>query len=625
MPLFPLRRYGFAILLVAAPCLIGMPRSASAQFGKTTKITGPRIAVFRISGAIPEKPTGEAFPFAMEETTTLKDLIVRMRKARGDEQVKGVVLSVSQGAAPGRAQVEELRQAILELRSAGKEVHAHTDSMSTTTYTLLSGVSRLSVVPTGDVWLMGFYGESPYLRGLLNNVGITPDFISMGAYKSAAEMFMRESPSTEAEEMQNWLLDSLFETTIDLIAKGRGKTADQVRGWIDAGPYTAEKAAETGLIDAVQTHADFVADLKQRYGKEIKFDGRYGVKRGPEIDLSSMMGVFQFYAELLSPPKKAPKKDAIGIVYVEGAIALGSDQASPFGGSAGAMSTTVRKALEKAANDDSVKAVVLRVNSPGGSATASEIILNATKKLKEKKPFVVSMGDVAGSGGYYVACAADTIFADRATITGSIGVVGGKFATTGMWDKVGIRWKTYQRGVNAGLLSSTRVFSDGERKHMLQWMGDIYKVFTDHVVAIRGKKLAKPIDELAGGRVFTGAQALKLGLVDKIGTLDDAVRHVAAQVNLKEYEIRAVPRPKNFMEQLMESASGKSEFDSAASITVEPGSPTGTNSLLQLALPALKGMDPLRFGAIKSALLRLEMLQREGVGLTMPEFVIRDR
>ena len=172
---------------------------------------------------------------------------------------------------------------------------------------------------------------------------------------------------------------------------------------------------------------------------------------------------------------------------------------------------------------------MLRVHSPGGSATASEIILNATKRVKAKKPFVVSMGGVAGSGGYYVACGADTIFADASTITASIGVVGGKFATTAMWNKVGITWKSYKRGANAGMLSSDSVFTPAERQKLQALMNEIYGVFKGHVTAIRGNRLKKKIDELAGGRVFTGRQALELGLVDKIGTLDDAIRFVAAR------------------------------------------------------------------------------------------------
>ena len=198
---------------------------------------------------------------------------------------------------------------------------------------------------------------------------------------------------------------------------------------------------------------------------------------------------------------------------------------------------------------------MLRVDSPGGSALASEIILDATRRVKSKKPFTVSMGNVAGSGGYYVACGADTIFADAATITGSIGVVSGKLATGGLYEQLGVSFKSYRRGQNAGMLASGEVFSPGERLKMRSYMDEIYGVFKSHVTAVRGNRLKKPIDDIAGGRVYTGKQALELGLVDRLGTLHDAIKYVAEQAKLTDYELRVIPKPKNFLEQLMEDGS----------------------------------------------------------------------
>ena len=307
-----------------------------------------------------------------------------------------------------------------------------------------------SAVPTSDIWVTGLYGESPYVRGLLDKLGVKPDFLHCGAYKSASEIFMRDGPSPEAEKMQNWLLDSEYETYVNLIAKGRGVDVAKVRGWIDGGPYTAESGKEAGLIDAVEQRQDLEAFLKSKYGKDLTFEKGYGKKKAQQLDLSSPFGMFKMWGDLLGESlKKKNTKPAVGIVYLQGAISLGGSESSPFEGASGATSGALRKALDEAANDDAVKAVVLRVDSPGGSAVASEIILDATRRVKAKKPFVVSMGDVAGSGGYYVACASDTIFADDSTITGSIGVVGGKMATNAMWNKVGITFKAYKRGQNA--------------------------------------------------------------------------------------------------------------------------------------------------------------------------------
>src|SRR5439155_17993564 len=200
--------------------------------------------------------------------------------------------------------------------------------------------------------------------------------------------------------------------------------------------FTAEQAKQAGLIDAVEQRQDFDAMLKSKYGQGLAYDHKYGQKKKPGLDFSSPFAMFQILGEMMrGPHKEQSGKPAVGIVYVDGMIMTGSSHPSIFGGSEGAYSTDIRKALDKAARDESIKAVVLRIDSGGGSAIASEIILDATRRVKEKKPLVVSMGDVAGSGGYYVACGADTIFADEATITGSIGVLSGKLVTNDMWKK----------------------------------------------------------------------------------------------------------------------------------------------------------------------------------------------
>ena len=581
----------------------------------------PVVAVFDLSGTITEKPVGEELPFGPTGVEPLKDLVARLKKARDDKAVKAVVLLAGTGLDP--AQTEEVRQVMDQIKAAGKPIHAHVDYLTTSPYVLLSGASTINVVPTGHVFVFGLYGSSPYLRGLLDKIGVQPDFLTCGAYKSASEIFMRTGPSPEAERMTNWLLDSLYQSYVDLIAKGRDVPQEKARQWIDGSPYTAEQAQKAGLIDTVQFRQDFVAGLKQKYGKDVVFKRKYGKGKSTELDLSSPFGVFKLWAELLQGPSgRRSTKSAIAIVYVEGPIVPGKPSPSPFGGVQAAYSTPIARALDKAAKDDSVKAVVLRVNSPGGSAVASEIILNASKRVKAKKPFVVSMGYVAGSGGYYVACGADTIFADRTTITGSIGVVGGKFATTDMWDKIGITWKSHQRGANAALLASDAVFSAQERKKFQDWMDEIYGVFKQHVVAIRGDRLKKKIDDLAGGRVFTGSQALELGLIDKIGSLDAAVAHVAAQAKLDDYELRVIPRPKNFLEIMLGDIAGKEDDEQTISVGRPVTQSANSVSVLDLALPYLRQMDPQRMASVKMALRRLDMLQHEGVLLMMPEIII---
>jgi protease IV len=601
-------------LLFALVAFAFLPLAATAA-----DAAKPVVAVFRLAGPITESPGDDAFSLSMAPSTPLKDLVARLKKAAGDPAVKAVVL-LPEGGSLGLAQTEEVRQVMKQIRAAGKEVFAHADSLSMREYVLLSGASRLSVVPTADVWVTGLAGESPYLRGLLDLLGVKPDFLTCGAYKSASEIFMRTGPSPEAEKMQNWLFDGMYDTMVGLIAGGRGVKPDKARAWIDNGPYQAKGAKAAGLVDAVEHRQDFEAMLKSKYGKDVVFDKKYGKKKPAKIDLTSPLAVFKALGDLLKEGKvKSTGKAAVAVVYVDGPIIIGGGTPSPFGGTT-ARATAIRRALDEAARDDSVKAVVLRVDSPGGSAVASEIILDATRRVKAKKPFAVSMGDVAGSGGYYVACGADTIFADEATITGSIGVVSGKFATNDMWKKAGITFHAYQRGKNAGLLATDKVFTPEERKRMQAWMDEIYDVFKGHVVAVRGKRLKKPIDELAGGRVYTGRQALELGLVDKVGTLRDALDHVAAQAKVKDYDVRVVPEPKNFLERLLEEALGEGD-DKPGLDVAGPRLPAAgrSPSLVELAMPHLRDMDARRVRLIVRALERLQLMQQEGVILMMPE------
>jgi protease-4 len=605
--------------LVVLAALCWSCGAAVAADPPSDKVEKPVVAVIRLHGPLTETPMDEMLSlFGGETGTDLKSLVDRLDKAREDKNVTAVVLTVEAFGA-GFGQIEELRQALDALRTAGKDVYAHADSMSTSDFALLSGATRVSLVPTGNLWLMGLYGEAPYARGLLDKIGVKPDFLTCGDYKSAAEMFMRTGPSPQSDEMQNWLLDSIFATQVKLIAEGRKVAAEKAKAWIDGGPYSATKAKEQGLIDAVEHRQELEAMLREKFGQQVKFDKKYGKKTGPEIDFSSPLGVMKFYGELLGGPRKKKYQDSVAVVYVEGPIIEGSGDASPFALAGGvAASTPIRRALDKAAADDTIKAVVLRVNSPGGSATASEIILDATKRVKAKKPLVVSMGDVAGSGGYYVACGADTIFADRATITGSIGVVGGKLVTTDLWNNVGISWKGYKRGANSSLLGSAEVFSDEERKHLQSWMDEIYGVFKGHVTAIRGDRLKKPLDEIAGGRVYTGAQALELGLVDKLGTLEDAIKFAATEAKIEKYDTRVVPEPKSFIELLLEGMNGDDEF---ADRLIKSPRMAGNSaaSLYGLALPYLRTLDPARAEAVSRLFVQLETLRREQIGVIMPE------
>jgi protease-4 len=601
-----------ALLLVAPVCL-------SAEEAGTTgvKQAVPVAAHFHLSGVVSEAPVLDPFGLMAGEMTSLKDLVRRMDQASGDDKVKAVILTFDRMSV-GFGQVEELRRALGHLKSSGKKVYAYAEALDTLDYGLLCASGHLSVAPQSSLWLTGMYGESLYVKGLLDKIGVQADFLHLGDYKSAAEMLTRTSPSGPAQENIDWLFDSLYGSLVEMIAQSRGKTAAQVRDWIDHGPYLAEQAKEKGLIDAVQTREEFLAQVKADLGGRMEVDNRYGREEKAKINLASPLGFFALLSELFkSPAAETAAKDAVAVIYVEGPIVPGYSQPALFGAYNAAFSGDIQKALETARQDNSVKAVILRVDSPGGSAEASEVILNAARRVQAQKPLVVSMGNVAASGGYYVACGADAIFADTATITASIGVVGGKLVTTGLWGKLGINWVGHQRGANADLLSSNRPFDEAQRQLIGAYMQRVYEVFKGHVARARGDKLRKPIDELAGGRVFTGRQALDLGLVDQIGGLQPAVEYAAARVSLKDYEIRVLPEPRDFFTQLMGDLSGEGERPTDIRLSGVTDLLAGHPTVAPL-LDLLQKTEPQRARALRQALQRIELLRRESVILMMP-------
>ena len=590
----------------------GMTSSESAQAEQAT----PSVVVhFHLSGELTETEMVDALGLTAGQITSLRSLVGLMEKAGKDDNVKAVVLTFD-SMSMGFGQLEELREAIANLKEAGKKVYVHAEEMNILVYSLLCSGSNLSIAPQSALWFIGIYTESVYVKDLLDKIGVQGDFLHMGDYKSAAEIFTRSEPSKPAEENINWLLDSYYESLVKMISQSRGLTAVHVRELIDNGPYLAEQALEMGLIDAVETQEKFLTRVKNEIEGPVIVDNRYGEEKQIQIDLTNPFAFFTILAEMLNPPKK-PQKDSVALIYVEGAIMPGYNQPSLLGQSGIAFSGDIRKALEKAAGDDSVKAVVMRVDSPGGSAEASEVILNATRLVKEKKPFIVSMGNIAGSGGYYVSCGADTIFADEVTVTASIGVVGGKLITADMWDKLGVNWVGYKRGVNADFLSSLKPFDDSQKQKLEDYMYKIYDVFKDHVAKGRGDKLTKPLDEIAGGRVYTGKQALELGLIDKIGGISQAIDYAAAKASIEDYEVRVIPRPKDILTQLIEEYSGQGERPTDISMpdamTLFSGNPS-LKSLFEL----LQKTEPQRARALYQALMRIELIRRENVIMMMP-------
>ncbi len=603
------------LFVISGPMSPGFGQIETIEEETSEIITPPVVAHFHLSGELSESPMEYPFNLMAGQLISLKELIARMEQASTDNEVKAVVLTFD-SMNFGFGQLEEIREAINRIKAAGKKVYVHAEGMSIFVYALLCAGDNLSVAPQSSLWFIGIYGESLYVKSLLDKIGVQADFMHIGDYKSAAEMLTLTGPSEPANENINWLLDGYYESLTEMIAKSRGKTPRQIRKLIDQGPYLADEALEKGLIDAIETREEFLARLEAGFEDKVKIDNRYGRDTNAEINLSNPFALFTILAEMINPPKK-PQKDTVAVIYIEGVILPGHSQPSPLGQSGGAFGGDIRKALERAAKDESVKVVVMRVDSPGGSAEASEVILNAARQVQTKKPLIVSMGDVAGSGGYYVSCGADWIFADEVTVTASIGVVGGKLVTTDMWGKLGVNWVDYKRGANSDLFSSARPFDESQKKLLVDYMQKIYEVFKGHVAKGRGDKLTKDLEEMAGGRVYTGKQALELGLIDEIGGLHEAIEYAAAKVSLEDYDVRVIPRPKDFITLLMEQYSGQGEQPTDISMPGASALFAGHPTFAPI-FDILRKTEPQRAKALYQALQRIELLRSESVIMMMP-------
>ena len=480
---------------------------------------------------------------------SLAEAISRLDKAAKDDAITGVVLKID-GPSIGRGKLNEFRQAIGRVKAKGKKVVAYLDSAGSGDYLVAAGCDEVVMPESGVLMLLGVRSEVSFYKNLFDLVGLKAEMLRVGEYKSAAEPYSRTEMSKEFREELEQVLGDFYDQMVEQVATGRGLDADKVKAAIDNGPHTADAAKKLGLITRVAYEDELTGILKgDKADTTIKLAKRYGKKKID--DYSGLPGMIKMMNMMmgLEPQPRSSKNPKIAIIHATGMIMPGSSASDLFGDSTLGSDTLV-KAIEKASSDTTVKAIVLRVDSPGGSALASDLIWRALEKVE--KPIVASMGDVAGSGGYYIAMGADTIFAEPGTITGSIGVVGGKIALEGLYNKIGITTSVVARGKNSGILSTTTGFTDSERAAMTKLLLDIYKQFTEK--AAKGRKMDyEKLEKLARGRIYSGSTALKLGLIDKIGTLEDAVDHAKQLAKLgpdDKVERLILPKPTSPLESL---------------------------------------------------------------------------
>lgn len=567
----------------------------SSKASAEKKTVKTRLAHIKISGEMPESP-GQMSLFG-DLGVDLRKTIARLDKAATDKRIAGVILEI-RPASLSRGKLNELREAVGRVRAAGKKVVASVEIAMGSQYLLASACDEIVMPEASMIVISGVHAEVAYYKEMLGKIGIEADMMHVGESKGAAEPLTRTNMSEPVRENLTALIDDVYDQMITTIATDRNLKVDEVRTLVDRGLLTVEKAHEAGLVDRIAYPDELRAALKKEYeADELVYVMNYG-KKGLETDFSGPMGMIKLFQQIMGvgSGRGGAGGPKIAIVYAVGPIMSGKSESSPFGGQSMG-SDTIVKALEKAAEDKDVKAIVFRINSPGGSALASDLIWRATQKVG--KPIVASMGDVAASGGYYIAMGADRIVAEPGTVTGSIGVVGGKLSMRGMYDKIGISTDKITRGKNSGMFISPNKFSESEREVVEEMMQDVYRIFTSK--AAKGRDM--PLDELkalAGGKVYTGRDAKRNGLVDDLGTLKDAIRIAKKMAGLDPNEkagLKVLPEPENPFESLFGA-----DLDKEREVKLLQG-------ITQLA-PELTA--PLRYAH------QLRGVMREPVTLVMP-------
>ncbi len=493
---------------------------------------------------------------------SLGTMVGRLDSAATDKDVAAVWLKI-EDLSLGRGKIYELRAAIARLRKAHKPVYAELTTADTSQYLLAAACDQIVMSPSGMLILPGVRAEVTFYKGLLDKLGLEFDALQMGKFKGAAEPYTRRQMSKPLRESIEAIVDDTYDYLVATIAADRKLLDFQVKSLMDHGLFTAENARKAGLIDEVAYADQFQEQLKKKLGVATLDLVRNYKKQRIDTDFSGISGMMKFM-EMLMGGKSAAEtgtKPKIAVVYAVGPITEGKSTSGPFG-DASMGSTTIVAALRKAAENPKVAAVVLRVDSPGGSATASDLIWRETVCMK--KPVIASMSNVAGSGGYYIAMGAKKIIAAPGTLTGSIGVIGGKLVLRGLYGKVGLDTEVISRGANSGSMSATQPFTPEQRKTWTAMLEDIYHRFVQQ--AARGRKMSyDKLQALAQGRVYTGRMAKRLGLIDELGTLNDAVTAAKLAAGLKvdaDVDLWLLPEPKTMFEQLFGDPSASSDIDS---------------------------------------------------------------
>ncbi|MEU6727818.1 signal peptide peptidase SppA [Nonomuraea wenchangensis] len=534
--------------------------------------TGPLILELDLTEGVTEGPPTDPLAAVLSmRKTRLADVIGGLRRARQDSRVKGLIVKIG-GPPLGLAMVQELREAVQHFRASGKLTVAFAETFGefaggTVPYYLASAFERVYLQPSGDVGLTGVAVEQRFLKGALTKLGVGYEVGQRHEYKTAANTFTQDHMTEPHRESIGRIVESITETMIDGIADGRRLDPDKVRELIDRGPFTAGEAQEAGLVDGLAYRDEVYDELKRAAGAE-----------------AHLLYVSRYARAAAVRKLPHPGADGIALVHGIGMIKTGRSGRSPLGGGGAMGSDTISAALRAARRDEHVKAVVFRVDSPGGSYVASDTVWREVALTRKVKPVIVSMGDLAASGGYFVSMAADVIVAQPGTLTGSIGVYGGKPVFADLLQRMGISTEMVAEGANAGMFSASRAFSPEQWERVNAWLDRIYDDFVGKVASSRDLSRERT-HELARGRVWTGADARANGLVDELGGLEDALALARKRAGLSESApVRMYPRI-NPLERLRGPDSSEDKSAALARIRLDAWGPLARLSA-ELGLPA---------------------------------------
>lgn len=543
------RKSLFMAGLVLSLMLLASPAWSFWGFSSSKKKAAPSnlIATFQLKGGLPD--VNAQFSL-FKKIQTYGDFLSRLRRAGKDKNVK-VAVFYFKGLRVRTAKAQGIHDAILRLNRKGKLTVAVLESATATDYLIASACKKVMMVPTGMLYLPGLRIESLYLKGMLDKLGIAGDFVTAGAFKSAPEPYTRTEMSDAQKKQLNFLLDGLGKEFNKIVAHNRKIKPVAVQAMIDKALIDPKVALKGKLLDKV---ADLPVIKKyiqtqvpKEAGKKVRWAFNYGLRRAKKP--TSLWSLFTMLWKQ-PPPKTRSQRPKIAVVYASGAIQQGSPQGNSFNNTQAIYSDSMLRTLRKVGKLKNLRAIVLRVNSPGGSALASDLIWAQLEKLKKKAPLYVSFGDVAASGGYYISMGADAIFAQPSTITGSIGVFAGKMVLSGTMEKLGVNVQVISRGKQSGIFSPFSKFSELERATLKKMIEKTYKEFVTK--AAKGRKLKyEQLLKVAGGRVWTGRQALKVKLVDKLGGLHDTIEWAIQRTGLKvRPQVISFPRPKGLFAAL---------------------------------------------------------------------------